>query len=101
MAKAGAKKRVEDNRKRLNLLLQAIIFANVCHHQIYHICVLAPSILILKQIPSHGLRLQVVHVVFRMFMFRAGISWAHWMGFVLTSSIYLVCYRGLAQAAGL
>ena len=35
MAKQGAKRRVEDNKKRLGLLLQAIIAANVRLPQVW------------------------------------------------------------------
>lgn len=36
MAKAGAKKRVEDNRRRLQLLRQAITAANVSQLRFHH-----------------------------------------------------------------
>lgn len=69
MAKAGAKKRVEDNRRRLQLLRQAITAANV------------------------------LHLACRLLIFRGSVGTSHWLGLGLTSTIYLICYRGLAQAA--
>ncbi|KAK9806528.1 hypothetical protein WJX73_007441 [Symbiochloris irregularis] len=69
MAKAGAKKRLEENRRRLQLLLYAIVTANA------------------------------VHLLFSFLIFQAKYGALKWLGFALTSGIYVVCYSGLAKAA--
>lgn len=69
MAKAGAKNRVVANAKRLKLLKLIILTANV------------------------------LHVSLKLILFRQSSTPQSWLGFGLTSLIYVVCYSGIASMA--
>ncbi|EIE24030.1 DUF788-domain-containing protein [Coccomyxa subellipsoidea C-169] len=69
MAKAGAKNRVIANAKRVKLLKLIILTANV------------------------------LHVTLKLILFRQSRTLQSWLGFGLTSLIYVVCYSGIASMA--
>ena len=43
----------------------------------------------------------MVHLFSRLVLFKSSVTAVHWLGFALTSLIYLVCYSGLVRAAGM
>ncbi|KAK9818415.1 hypothetical protein WJX72_012347 [[Myrmecia] bisecta] len=69
MANAGAKKRVEENRKRLLLLKRLILSANG------------------------------IYAVMRLMLFSSSRSWTHILALFMTSLIYAVCFQGVSSAA--
>ncbi|KAI8019379.1 Transmembrane protein 208 [Camellia lanceoleosa] len=69
MANQGAKKRKEENGRRLKNLLRFIIFANV------------------------------FYLVVRAGIFHSTFKWKHWVGFMLTFFAYIIPYQQLAMMA--
>ncbi|KAK9843173.1 hypothetical protein WJX74_008016 [Apatococcus lobatus] len=69
MANQGAKRKLEQNKRRLRTLLQLIAVANV------------------------------VYIVFRLFVFSSTRQTRHSVFLVVTSLMYFFCYRGLQLAA--
>lgn len=45
--------------------------------------------------------LQVLHVTIKLILFRQSSTLQSWLGFGLTSLIYVVCYSGIASMAGI
>lgn len=114
MAKAGDKKRLETNTKKLQLL-RAVIAAAVV--QACRRCRMALldddqksaclSYMLIPAMPrartaksTAPTRLQILHVVIRLVLRRSSAGNWTMMGFLLTMLIELVCYRALAQIAG-
>ncbi|XP_008807068.1 transmembrane protein 208 homolog [Phoenix dactylifera] len=69
MANQGAKKRKEENRKHMAMLLRVIIASNV------------------------------IYVLVRMLIFYSTFTWKHWVGLLITSVAYGVSYQQLANMA--
>ncbi|KAI7998762.1 Transmembrane protein 208 [Camellia lanceoleosa] len=69
MANQGAKKRKEENSRRLKNLLRFIIFSNV------------------------------FYLVVRAGIFHSTFKWKHWVGFMLTFFAYVIPYQQLAMMA--
>ncbi|KAG1362615.1 transmembrane protein [Cocos nucifera] len=69
MANQGAKKRKEENKKHMAMLLRVISASNV------------------------------IYVLVRMLIFYSTFTWKHWVGLLITSVAYGVSYQQLAQMA--
>ncbi|CAL5018791.1 unnamed protein product [Urochloa decumbens] len=69
MAKQGAKKTKEENKKRLDLLLRIILISNA------------------------------IYIVARMAIMHSSFTWKHWIGLMLTSAAYFFPYQQLASMA--
>ncbi|KAJ6807915.1 transmembrane protein 208-like protein [Iris pallida] len=69
MANQGAKKRKEENKKRMSNLLRLIIACNV------------------------------IYVLVRMLFFYSTFTWKHWLGLLVTSAAYGLSYQQLANMA--
>ncbi|OEL26909.1 hypothetical protein BAE44_0012076 [Dichanthelium oligosanthes] len=69
MAKQGAKKMKDENKKRLDLLLRIILISNA------------------------------IYIVVRMGIMHSSFTWKHWIGLVVTSAAYFLSYKQLASMA--
>ncbi|XP_072962407.1 uncharacterized protein [Typha angustifolia] len=69
MANQGAKKRKEENKKHMAMLLRIIIGCNV------------------------------IYVLVRMLIFHSTFTWKHWIGLLVTSAAYGFPYKQLASMA--
>ncbi|OAY63604.1 transmembrane protein 208 homolog [Ananas comosus] len=69
MANQGAKKRKEENKKHMTMLLRLIVASNV------------------------------IYVLVRMIIFHSTFTWKHWIGLLVTSVAYIVPYLQLANMA--
>ncbi|KAL7602024.1 uncharacterized protein LOC111920661 [Lactuca sativa] len=69
MANQGAKKRRDENTRHMNNLFRIIIACNV------------------------------VYILLRAGVFYSSFTWLHWIGLILTSSAYYLCYTQLASMA--
>eukprot|EP00897_Mesotaenium_endlicherianum_P007622 jgi/Mesen1/6889/ME000353S05908 len=69
MANAGAKKRKEENERRLKSLLRVVLIAN-------------------------GL-----YLVLRLGVFYSSFKWQHWLGLLITSAAYSFCYGQISTMA--
>ncbi|KAG2660416.1 transmembrane protein 208 homolog [Panicum virgatum] len=69
MAKQGAKKMKDENRKWLDLLMCIILISNA------------------------------IYIVVRMAIMHSSFTWKHWIGLMLTSAAYFLPYKQLASMA--
>ncbi|EES05756.1 hypothetical protein BDA96_04G307600 [Sorghum bicolor] len=69
MAKQGAKKMKDENKKRLELLLRIILVSNA------------------------------IYIVVRMAIMHSSFTWKHWIGLMVTSAAYFLPYKQLASMA--
>ncbi|CAD6243067.1 unnamed protein product [Miscanthus lutarioriparius] len=69
MAKQGAKKMKDENKKRLDLLLRIILISNA------------------------------IYIVVRMAIMHSSFTWKHWIGLMVTSAAYFLPYKQLASMA--